>query len=549
MAAPGPRWPAATWPRALLFAGPVAAAYVLLAELGLRLASVGTQVSLLWAPSGLALGALLLLGMRLWPAVFVGSLIANHLAGSPWAVCIGIAAGNTGAAALAAAWLKRRRLRLGLDTLRDMARFVLEGALPSAALAATVGALSLVLGGAVPADRLGAAWAVWFMGDFTGVLLVTPLLLAIHLEPLAGLRRSSALPLALVLLALVVGVVAFLGEGAPAVLAAGLCLLLVTTAATIYGLPVSTVVAAVVGLLAQVGASRQTGLFAAEGADLAMFTWAYLTFMASSLLMNSAMQAERAQGQARQAALEAAAMQAQRLEAIATISAGVAHDFNNILQVISGHADLLRAQGAPEKPLDRIEGAVRRGAALCDQLEAYTGQVDMRPEPLSLQSELQAMAPLLSAGLPTGSSLRADLKEAGPRVRCDRGQLRRVVLALVSNAGEALAEGGGGPVQLRVGAGELDAAALATADVTGAGTRPGRFGWLQVIDQGPGMSDEVRGRLFEPFFTTRFLGRGLGLPAVAGIMQQQHGAVFVRSRPGEGTTVRVAWPVAGEEEL
>ena len=271
--------------------------------------------------------------------------------------------------------------------------------------------------------------------------------------------------------------------------------------------------------------------------------------MASSLLMNSAMQAERAATSARQAALEAAAMDAQRLEAIATISAGVAHDFNNILQVISGHADLLRAQGAPDRPLDRIDGAVRRGAALCDQLEAYTGQVALRPEPLSLQSELQAMAPLLSAGLPTGSTLRAELKEAGPRVLCDRGQLRRVVLALVSNAGEALAEVGGGPVQLQVGAGTLDAAALASADVTGVATRPGRFGWLEVIDQGPGMSADVRGRLFEPFFTTRFLGRGLGLPAVAGIMQQQHGAVFVRSAPGEGTTVRVAWPVAGEEDV
>ena len=185
-----PRGAPVSWPGALLYSVPVTAAYVVLAELGLSLASVGSQVSLLWAPSGLALGVFLLLGGRLWPAVFLGSVIANHLTGSPLPVCLAIAAGNSGASAAAAAWLRHRGFRPGLDNLRGMVRFVVQGALPAAAMAATVGTAALVLGGQLPGEILDTAWAVWFMGDLTGILLVTPLLLAISIEPLAGMRSE-----------------------------------------------------------------------------------------------------------------------------------------------------------------------------------------------------------------------------------------------------------------------------------------------------------------------------------------------------------------------
>ncbi len=180
----------------------VAAAYFGAAKLGLALAFVADQVSPVWPPTGIALAAVLLLGRRVWPAVFLGALVANATAHEPLATAVGIATGNT-LEALAGAWLLRRiGVRVGLDRPRDALALVGGAAVLSPMVAATVGVASLCLGGVQPWRQFGSLWWLWWMGDALGDLVVAPLILVWGSAAAFDHRR---LPEAIALLAAVAG--------------------------------------------------------------------------------------------------------------------------------------------------------------------------------------------------------------------------------------------------------------------------------------------------------------------------------------------------------
>jgi PAS domain S-box-containing protein len=254
-------------------------------------------------------------------------------------------------------------------------------------------------------------------------------------------------------------------------------------------------------------------------------------------------EAERAQ-----ARLERQMQDSQRLESLGLLSGGIAHDFNNLLTVILGNTRLALSalpEGADalHKRLVRIRAAAEHGAALTEQMLVYAGRGSHVRKAADLSGLVESMLELLRASLPTGTALRTEL-QAEAWAEVDETQLRQVVLNLVRNAGEALA-GREGSVRMRTGL--LRAGAEDLADARGAlALAPGAYVFLEVSDSGVGMDEGTQRRVFEPFFTTRPAGRGLGLAAVLGIVRGHGGAIQLESEPGRGSTFRVLLPSAGQ---
>jgi PAS domain S-box-containing protein len=156
----------------------IALGYIVAAQLGFRVATVHPVVASVWPPAGLALAVLLLGGLRLWPGIFMGAIVANAIKDIPLPAATVIGVGNTLAAMLAAFALRRVDFRIGLQRLRDALALLGLGALCAPVVAATIGTLSLYIAGAVPADHLASVWYNWWSGDAIGVMVVAPLVVA-----------------------------------------------------------------------------------------------------------------------------------------------------------------------------------------------------------------------------------------------------------------------------------------------------------------------------------------------------------------------------------
>ena len=171
----------------------VFAAYVATARAGLAVDAVSGYATLVWAPSGISLAALVAWGFGMWPAVALGAVVANVWAGAPLPVALAIAAGNAGEALLGAWLLRAVQFDARMQRLSDGLSLVLLGGMLSTALSATVGVLALRASGIVPAGLVGRTWRVWWVGDLMGDLLVAPLLLLAWARPRAKRRPRLAL--------------------------------------------------------------------------------------------------------------------------------------------------------------------------------------------------------------------------------------------------------------------------------------------------------------------------------------------------------------------
>jgi signal transduction histidine kinase/CheY-like chemotaxis protein len=245
--------------------------------------------------------------------------------------------------------------------------------------------------------------------------------------------------------------------------------------------------------------------------------------------------------------LERQMQEAQRLESLGLVTGGVAHDFSNLLTVILGNVRLalaeLPAAHALRPRLERALAAAEHGAGLTEQMLVYAGRASQAQKPVNLSALVEDMLDLARATLPAHVQLRAAL---APEVwvQGDETQLRQVVLNLVANAGEALG-GRPGRVDLTTELAYAGAADLAGAQ-NGSSLAPGLYAVLEIADDGPGMDPNTRERVFEPFFSTKLSGRGLGLAAVLGIVRGHRGAVGVATEPGRGCSFRVLLPRAAE---
>lgn len=235
---------------------------------------------------------------------------------------------------------------------------------------------------------------------------------------------------------------------------------------------------------------------------------------------------------------------AQRLESLSVMAGGVAHDLNNLLAAVLGHADIARLDAPPNSDLadslDQIADAARRAGELTAQLNAVTGKATRRLDVVELPALVRETVSLLRPTLPPGCAVRLELAPAA--VEGDPIQLRQVILNLVLNAVQAV-EARSGTVTVRTGLREVGADEL-RGSAEDSDMAEGTHAFVAVHDDGCGMSAEVQQRVFEPFFSTKARGRGLGLAVVLGVARGHHGGVRLGSAPGRGTQVEVLLPIA-----
>ncbi|MFP8874625.1 MAG: ATP-binding protein, partial [Myxococcota bacterium] len=234
----------------------------------------------------------------------------------------------------------------------------------------------------------------------------------------------------------------------------------------------------------------------------------------------------------------------QRLESLGVLAERIAHDFNNQLTVILGNSSLALSEVGQDTPLQerlqRIRAAARHSASLTEQMLTYAGKASAALRTIHLPHLMEGMQELIEASIARHCDLDLSSSEALPLIEGDEGQLRQVAVNLVTNASESLNRR---PGTVRIRTGLIDADAAYLRDTFGPSDLPeGEYVYLEVQDNGTGIPAGDRGRIFEPFYTTRFSGRGLGLAAVLGIVSGHRGVVKLQSEEGRGTTIRVLFP-------
>jgi len=250
--------------------------------------------------------------------------------------------------------------------------------------------------------------------------------------------------------------------------------------------------------------------------------------------------------------LEAALQRSQKLESLGVMAGGIAHDFNNLLTPILGAATLGLEElpsGSPVRArLEKIQRAAGRAAALTGQMLTYAGEGSPKVERIDVSALVAEMRELVAA--PVSGKTEFDLQLASdlPAVEAEPAQLSQVVMNLVTNASESMKEGEG---RIAVRTGLVDLASPPANALFAETMSRGPHVYFEVEDEGSGMDEATRSRIFEPFYTTKFTGRGLGLAAVAGIVRAHRGGIEVDSEPGRGTRFRVllpatAGPAAGQ---
>lgn len=242
--------------------------------------------------------------------------------------------------------------------------------------------------------------------------------------------------------------------------------------------------------------------------------------------------------------LEQKVQHTQKLESLGVLAGGIAHDFNNVLAGILGNVGLaqneLPADSRATFFLKETELAAQRAADLTRQLLAYSGRGAFVVDVIDLNATISEVQSLLSTVVSKKAVLTITLGKNLPLVRGDATQIRQVLMNLVMNASDAL-EGRAGSIRVTTSLIEASASDLARSYLDDA-LQPGPYLSVEVSDTGSGMSREVLGRVFEPFFSTKAAGHGLGLAAVLGILKAHNAAVIVDSEPGRGTSFKILLP-------
>lgn len=238
--------------------------------------------------------------------------------------------------------------------------------------------------------------------------------------------------------------------------------------------------------------------------------------------------------------LEIELQQARKIEALSTLSGGIAHEFNNALMVVAGNIELLQMTETGNEAIDKFSKAtnesIYRMSNLTQQLLAYAREGDVRPKEVELSELVKSLLPELKRNIRSNIQVETELMGQLPSINADSNQLRMILSAIFSNATEAI-EGDG---RIRIVTSYEEIHEEFTGDHPG--LVPGAYVCLAMEDDGKGMDAETNNRIFDPFFTTKFQGRGLGMSAVYGIIKNHRGFIYVTSEPSKGTVVRILLP-------
>ena len=253
---------------------------------------------------------------------------------------------------------------------------------------------------------------------------------------------------------------------------------------------------------------------------------------------------------------------AQKIESLSQMTGGLAHDFNNLLVPILANANFLKSEIPPDSPgqemIEDIDAAAERASGLCRQMLAYAGQANIEHQYRDLNQVLTGMAELLEVNTSRTCSLQLDLCDDSLYFEFDPIQIEQVLVNLVSNASDAMGNRQG-KITIRTGRCPIDSSCsipspFQRGPMVMSGTvneyliphttRPGVF--VEVLDEGEGIADENLAKIFDPFYSSKEPGRGLGLAAVAGIVRSHGGTIAIESELGKFTRVRISFPVESE---
>ncbi|MCP1768300.1 hybrid sensor histidine kinase/response regulator [Bradyrhizobium japonicum] len=238
-----------------------------------------------------------------------------------------------------------------------------------------------------------------------------------------------------------------------------------------------------------------------------------------------------------------ALVQAQKMEAIGHLTGGVAHDFNNLLMAIQGSLELMKRRlpagdTQMHQFLDNALQGAQRGAALTQRMLAFARRQELKLQTINVTELVNGMTELLQSSLGSSAQIETHFSIGLPKVAADANQLELAILNLTMNARDAMPKGG-----------TIVISARERTVHDEPGLKPGGYVCLAVKDTGTGMDEETVRRATEPFYTTKGVGKGtgLGLPMVLGMTEQSGGKLYLKSKPGEGTTVELCLPVAASE--
>ena len=238
--------------------------------------------------------------------------------------------------------------------------------------------------------------------------------------------------------------------------------------------------------------------------------------------------------------LERELQQARKIEALSTLSGGIAHEFNNALMVVAGNIELLQMTD-PENPAvtkfaKATNESIFRMSNLTQQLLAYAREGDVRPKAVNLSELVKSILPRLKHGLHDQIQVETELMGQLPSINADNTQLEMILTSVINNASEAIDRKG----RIYIGTSFKEIDHEFAGDHPG--LMPGPYVSLTIEDDGKGMDPETLNRIFDPFFTTKFQGRGLGMSAVYGIIKNHRGYIYVDSESDKGTMVSILLP-------
>ena len=514
----------------------VAVAYFVSARLSLELALVHGQVTPVWPPTGIALVAILVFGVRIWPAIAVAALAVNLPLGPNVLGAACIAAGNTLAPLAAATLMKSVGFRLELDRLIDAAALILLGALTGMAVSATVGSLVLVISGSVASDSFPQAWAVWWTGDAMGVLLVAPFLLTFRRrQGQAGLAWRERSELAALLIAVAVAsFIVFQNSFRLEYLVFPLIML----AALRFRLRGSAPAALIASGVAVLAAVNGTGPFANESLLQKMVTLqTFNVFVAlASLVLASYVETREREERSSRLYLS------ERLsnEAKSEFMRVAAHELRGPLSVLGGYLSLLSSGGLGATP-QKWKGPLEILAAKTSELNDI---MDDLLEVSRLDGDLMARP---RASMDLHDVVHAAVERARPRAALTRGEIvagKGQAITVMADADQL------GHVMDNLINNALSYARPPARIAISSAIEAGRA-VVRISDNGAGISEELRAGLFEPFRRGRqpgfeeVPGTGLGLYISRELATAHGGSLTLeKSAPGDGSTFALWLPLA-----
>jgi len=521
----------------------LAIVYLVAARAGLMMDAVAGFATLVWAPSGLALATLLILGPGLWPGVFIGAFVANLLTGAPVPVALGIGVGNTLESVLAVYALSRiPGFQVSLERLADVIGLIILAAGLSTMVSATIGVASLYLGGIVSSGQLGETWRAWWLGDLIADLLVAPILLVWATGPrrLDPKRRVEALALGVAVIAaslLIFGGAVGIPTPTGRVAQAYMFFPVLIWAALRFGQRGAITAAFTVSVIAVWGTAIGHGPFVRPALHQSLIALqAFMGIAAATFLVLAASISERRRAEDEMRLAHARAAEANRAKA--EFLAVMSHELRTPLNAISGYVDLLslgvdgKLTEKQQSSLSRIQLNQQHLLSLIDDVLSFAkieaGRLNVDVRSVAINGIVETLEALVRPELerkdlvflyePSADTLSA---------RADPEKLRQILLNFLANAIKFTPEGG----RVQVGAEPYE-----------------EFVRVWVSDTGIGIPSDMIAHVFEPFFqveqgtTRRYPGIGLGLAIARDLANAMNGEVRIESTLGQGTTISLLLP-------